>query len=210
MQFKNDPMHVRLINNGEVCHLAEANDQDGSLLLAALLARTGGGAELPVKGLGMARLEVNRFSGCCGLRVQLQGQLAGVAQVVWRQDRLDRGWLAVRLWHGRFTRIFHLSQPPLPLTPPPRVPWMAVFIRPTLMAALNHEQRLKVVALMWGRAYAERGVAGDPSACAKWVQFPIINGRIGPLSSCPDPLSTYLAAVQEASDKKGNENKLIG
>ena len=197
-------MSILIMNGCTAIHLAQEADPEGTPLLAGLPARTAFNTKLPVSGPGTAEFVVNQESDNFGLRLHLHGRPAAVGQVVWRQERAERFWLGTRRWQGRFTRICHLSQPPMPVTPPACVPWMAVVVGPRLRAKLNREQRLKIVALMRGRAFAERQAAGDPSAGSQWAQFSIKNGRVNSPSFCPDPLTASLAADANArGGKKG-------
>lgn len=154
MQFKNDPLHIIILNNNQVFHLADKPD-DGATFRAGMTNRKGWGPVTDSK-LLPAEIIATCCEGWANMELKVEGKTVGLATLAYEIGGPERVWCRVHACHNQSMREHEDEQPRMPMTSPPKLPWLAITFGPNFMASLTSAQLFMAVSLLWQCSYAIR------------------------------------------------------
>jgi hypothetical protein len=156
MQFENDPLHIIILNNNQVVHLA-----DSSELQSGMPAGKDRGSITDSK-LLPAEVIATCCEGWANMELKVKDRTVGLATLVYQIGGPERVWFRVHACHNRSMSEHEDEQPRMPMTSPPALPWMAITFGPNFMASLTAAQLFMAVVWLWRCSYAIRqGHASD-------------------------------------------------
>jgi hypothetical protein len=152
MQFHQDNLHIRILNDAQVCHLAEDPDPEGRNLLAGLVARITS-APFAFPGFGQVELSASVGEGTASLGMKVNQTAVAAARLVWETYAHDEAWREIRDLHHKLCD----GTNPAMLAPTPSAPWLAICLFPEFHERATPEQRLITAAMFWGLSHSIRG-----------------------------------------------------
>jgi hypothetical protein len=151
MQFKDDQIHIRILNNNQICRLLEEPDPSGAILAAGLATRLSP-KPFACADLGYVEIQASVRPYRAFLGMKINDECAAASELVWESFATAGAWAEINDVHQMLTDSVELSQ----VQVPPSAPWLSIAFFPDVYQRLTPEQRLIAVSLLWGRSYSIR------------------------------------------------------
>jgi hypothetical protein len=151
MQFKNDSLQIRILNDHQDYQLVDQPGPNGVNLSASLVARV---SDKPFESDDLGRVEIRASVYPFGafLAMKINGESAAGAELVWDSFVSQDAWAAINQLHQALIGDAVSVAP----GPPPSNPWLGIAFFPNLYHRLSPEQRAIAIAALWGRSYSIR------------------------------------------------------
>jgi hypothetical protein len=151
MQFTNDPLQIRILNDQQDYRLLDELDPNRANLSASLVSRVSDKL-FEREDLGRVEIRASVFPFWAFLAMKINGESAAVAELVWESIVSQDAWAAINQLHQALTGDAVSVAP----GPPPSNPWLGIAFFPNLYDRLSPEQKAITIAALWGRSYSIR------------------------------------------------------